>query len=108
MDGSREGEGEREASHTGEPGLGKILTSARRAPGRLTFLHEFSPIPLLLFLSACPSPSWKENVNRMHSCLIVNLVSSARWPRAPVHVRSPTTLLPPPTQLLHESPLFWL
>lgn len=32
-------EREREASHTGEPGLGNILTSARRALGRLTFLH---------------------------------------------------------------------
>lgn len=32
-----EREREREASHTGEPGLGNILTA--RALGRLTFLH---------------------------------------------------------------------
>lgn len=36
-----------------------------------------------------------ENINRMHSCLTINPLSSAPWPPALDHVRSPPALAAP-------------
>lgn len=100
------GWGERETSYTREPGLGNTLTSAQRAHGRRTCLNSFfsyssSSLPLSLSLFVSLSVTRlvgrvMENINRMLSCLIINPLSTAPWPPALDHVRSP--LAPTPTQ----------
>lgn len=83
--------GKRKTSYTRGPGLWNTLTCARCA-----LLFSYS---LLLVSSSVSVPRLVgrvlKNINRMHSCLITNPHSSAPWPPALDHVRSPPALTAP-------------
>lgn len=85
-------------SYTREPGLGNTLTSAedKCVSNNCISPSSSSPRSLAVCLSVpCLVRRVLENINRMHSCLIVNPLSSALWPQALDHVRSPTALSTP-------------